>query len=210
MFVKRLLLFCGLVCLTVGASAAPVVQVETSMGTFKLQLDPDRAPVTVKNFLAYVEDGSYVGTVFHRVIPGFMIQGGGHLPDMTEVAEKDSIRNEADNGLKNTVGTIAMARMQEIDSAGRQFFINVEENDFLDHTEKSCTREDEAARVAAQEKGLNKPLTCKSFGYAVFGRVIEGMDVVHVIELVETESRGEYDDVPKTPVLIKAIKLVSE
>ena len=203
-------LFTVLVCLTSGVSAAPVVQVDTSAGSFKLQLDSDKAPETVKNFLGYVEDGSYVGTIFHRVIAGFMIQGGGHLPDMTEVAEKGTIRNEADNGLKNTVGTIAMARMQEIDSAGRQFFINVEQNDYLDHSEQSCTREDEKAWLEAQEKGLRKPLLCKSFGYAVFGRVVEGMDVVHTIELVETGRVGDYDDVPRSPVVITGMTRVSE
>ncbi|MCB1646415.1 MAG: peptidylprolyl isomerase [Pseudomonadales bacterium] len=186
----------------------PEVLIKTTMGDIVLELDQTRAPVTVGNFLSYVEDGSYVNTVFHRVIPGFMIQGGGHLADMTEVSERAEIRNEADNGLRNLTGTIAMARMDIIDSAGRQFFINVNDNAFLDHSPQSCSREDEAAEQAALERGLRKPRTCKSFGYAVFGRVIRGMDVVHKIEVVETGVNGSHMDVPVEPVTITAVELI--
>jgi len=184
-----------------------VVRMDTSLGQIRVQLDPLRAPLTVKNFLAYVEDDSYAGTVFHRVIPGFMIQGGGHLPDMTEVPESAPLHNEADNGLSNLIGTIAMARTNAIDSAGRQFFINVEDNDHLDHSSESCTREEMEEWQAAVDKGLMKPLQCRSFGYAVFGHVIEGMDILHQMELVETGENQGHEDVPLEPILIRSVKL---
>ena len=180
----------------------PRVRFATSLGDIIIELNPEKAPVTVDNFLGYVDDGSYEGTVFHRVIPGFMIQGGGHLPDLTEVPERNTIRNEADNGLSNRRGTIAMARMSEIDSAGRQFFINTVNNSRLDHQRGSCTREQEAAHQEALARGLRKPMTCKSFGYAVFGRVVEGMDVVDLIEVVDTHTVDQFDDVPETPIVI--------
>ena len=189
------------------AVGEPAVIVETTAGSFTVDLDAEKAPVTVANFLTYVDEGAYDGTIFHRVIPGFMIQGGGHKPDMTEVAEKQTILNEAANGLSNATGTIAMARTDEIDSAGRQFFINVADNSRLDHSPLSCTREQVAAVAAAREKGLAKPLTCKSYGYAVFGRVTAGMDVVHAIEAVATRTHISGNrDVPVEPVIIKSLR----
>lgn len=184
----------------------PVVRISTSLGNVLIELDEAAAPVTVANFLSYVDDGSYDETIFHRVIPGFMVQGGGYYLDLTEAPEREVIRNEADNGLKNVRGTIAMARTDDIDSAGRQFFINTVDNKRLDHHRKSCTREDEAAARAAAERGLRRPQSCKSFGYAVFGRVIEGMEVIDLIELVDTHTVDNFDDVPKTPVVIESIK----
>jgi cyclophilin family peptidyl-prolyl cis-trans isomerase len=182
------------------------VTIKTNLGDIVLELDATAAPVTVQNFLSYVDDGSYKDTIFHRVIAGFMIQGGGHAMDMSAVPDSGTILNEADNGLKNVRGSIAMARMNEIDSASRQFFINVADNKFLDHNAKSCTREDEKAIAEARQKGMFKPATCKSFGYAVFGKVVKGMDVVDLIELTETRSVGMYDDVPVTPVVVVAVE----
>lgn len=184
---------------------APQVVIDTSMGKITVELDPARAPVTVKNFLSYVDAGAYDGTIFHRVIPGFMIQGGGFTRDLQELPDGETIRNEADNGLKNVEGTIAMARLPDVDSASRQFFINVNDNVHLDHTSESCTREELQAFAAASEKGLYKPLACKGFGYAVFGHVVAGMDVVHAIEIVETHSDRGYDDLPVIPVVINSI-----
>ena len=139
-----------------------------------------------------------------------MIQGGGHYSDMSEAPEQGMIHNEADNGLRNDKGTVAMARMNLIDSAGRQFFINTKNNGFLDHSSKSCTREQETKNLELRAQGRYKPKTCKSFGYAVFGKVIEGMDVVDLIELSDTQSIGPYSDVPKNPVVIISLKRVSE
>jgi cyclophilin family peptidyl-prolyl cis-trans isomerase len=180
------------------------------MGDIVVALDETRAPVTAANFLSYVNDEAYDGTIFHRVIPGFMIQGGGHLPNMEEVASKAEIRNEADNGLKNLTGTIAMARTNFIDSASMQFFINVDDNAFLDHTEASCNREQEQAMIEAQARGLNKPVTCKTFGYAVFGEVVEGMEVVHDIEMVPTHMSMGRRDVPREPVIINSVRLLED
>jgi len=154
-----------------------VVILNTSLGDIKIELDAEKAPVTVANFLAYVDDGFYDGTVFHRVIPGFMIQGGGMTADMKQKQTKGPIQNEADNGLKNDRGTVAMARTAAKDSATAQFFINLKANDFLNHGGRD-------------------------FGYAVFGRVIDGMDVVDKIAAVPTSSRGMHQDVPAEPVLI--------
>jgi len=158
-------------------SAHPQVLLETSKGVITLELYPDKAPVTVENFLAYVDSGFYDGTVFHRVIPKFMIQGGGFTPDMRKKQTRPPIKNEAGNGLRNSRGTIAMARTQEIDSATSQFFINIADNTFLDH-------------------GV------RDFGYAVFGSVIAGMDVVDRIAGVRTGVLGRYQDVPLEPVVI--------
>lgn len=191
------------------AESDPRVVIRTSLGEIVLQLDPGRAPVTVANFLRYVDEKSYSNTIFHRVIPGFMVQGGGHYVDMTEAPEHEPIRNEADNGLKNVPGSVAMARMNEIDSAARQFFINVGNNAFLDNSSQSCTREQEAKSAELRAKGIFKPATCKGFGYAVFGRVIEGMDIVEQIELTDTRSVGPYDDVPVTPVIILSLDRVA-
>jgi cyclophilin family peptidyl-prolyl cis-trans isomerase len=160
----------------------PVVQLTTSMGVIEVELDPEKAPVTTKNFLTYVKEGHYDGLVFHRVIPDFMIQGGGFDQEMRESPTRHaSIRNEADNGLKNDRGTIAMARTNVVDSATAQFFINTANNDFLNH----------------------KNRTQQGFGYAVFGRVIRGMDVVDKISAVPTGTHGMYRDVPNTPVVIE-------
>jgi peptidyl-prolyl cis-trans isomerase B (cyclophilin B) len=164
----------------------PVLLMSTSMGDIKIELDPEKAPVTVKNFLDYVEAKHYDGTIFHRVIKGFMIQGGGFDKDMKQRPTKAPIKNEAGNGLKNVTGTIAMARTNVVDSATAQFFINVVDNAFLDH----------------------KNETPSGFGYAVFGKVVEGMDVVRKIEQVPTTSRMGNQDVPTEPVIIKSVSVV--
>jgi peptidyl-prolyl cis-trans isomerase A (cyclophilin A) len=162
----------------------PMVLMSTSMGDIKIELYEDKAPVTVKNFLGYVNDKFYDGTIFHRVIPNFMIQGGGFDQDMKQKATKAPIKNEAANGLKNDTGTIAMARTSDPDSATAQFFINVVNND-----------------------GLNRPQP-DGHGYAVFGKVVEGADVVHKIEHVQTTTKGMYQNVPAEPVVIKSVTLV--
>jgi len=167
------------------AEKNPVVLLATSMGNIRIELDAERAPITTKNFLAYVSDGHYDGLIFHRVIPGFMIQGGGMDAQMTEKKGKAPIKNEAANGLKNQIGTIAMARTNVVDSATSQFFINVKDNDFLNHRSPAPAE----------------------FGYAVFGQVIEGMDVVHGIEKVETGRKGYHEDVPLTAVMIQSVRL---
>jgi len=162
------------------------VQFETSMGTIVVELYEDKAPVTVENFLTYVKEGFYDGTIFHRVIEGFMIQGGGFTEDMSQKETHDQIKNEADNGLKNHIGTLAMARTQDIDSATGQFFINVNDNDFLNHKDDD------------------------HYGYAVFAKVVSGMDVVKKIESVETGLQGHFSDVPETPVFIKTAKVLEK
>lgn len=160
----------------------PVVLLETSMGNIKIELYPDKAPITVKNFLAYVNEGHYDGLVFHRVIRNFMVQGGGFTPDMKEKRPAHQpIKNEAGNGLRNDRGTVAMARTGVVDSATAQFFINVVNNDFLNH----------------------KNETPQGFGYAVFGKVIEGMDVVDKIRNVPTGNAKMFQDVPKEHVTIR-------
>ena len=162
---------------------------ETIFGTITLALDDEKAPVTVANFLEYVKSGHYVNTIFHRVIPSFMIQGGGFTPDMAQKPTTAPIKNEAANGLSNKRGTIAMARTSIVDSATCQFFINTVDNDFLDHTSD----------------------TPSGFGYCVFGKVVEGMDVVDKIEKVATSSCGMHDDVPTEPVIIiRAAEVASE
>jgi cyclophilin family peptidyl-prolyl cis-trans isomerase len=170
--------------LPAGAAAQakrPVVVIETSAGDITVELFPDRAPITVDNFLAYVKSGFYEGTIFHRVIRGFMIQGGGVTADLQRKPTRPPIKNEAANGLKNTRGTIAMARTSEVDSATSQFFINTVDNAFLDH------------------KGPDP----KDYGYAVFGRVIAGMEVVDRIE----QGKTGPGDVPVEPVLIKRVRI---
>jgi cyclophilin family peptidyl-prolyl cis-trans isomerase len=153
------------------------------MGDIKIELYPEQAPETVKNFLAYINDKFYDGTIFHRVIPNFMIQGGGFTPEMQQKQTKPPIKNEAENGLKNDIGTLAMARTNVVDSATAQFFINVKDNDFLNHSGP------------------------QNFGYAVFGKVIEGMDVVHKIEKVRTGGQGRFQDVPVESVVIQSIQV---
>lgn len=169
-----------------GAAKNPVVLMETSMGNVKIQLDPQKAPISVRNFLGYVRKGFYNGTVFHRVIPGFMIQGGGFTAELQEKPAGAPIRNEAGNGLKNDRGTIAMARTMIVDSATAQFFINVKDNDFLNHRDESM----------------------QGYGYAVFGKVIEGMAVVDKIAAVRTGFQKGMEDVPDTAVVIKAMKVL--
>lgn len=158
----------------------PMVLLETSEGDILLELFPDKAPKTVENFLKYVDEGFYNNTIFHRVIPGFMIQGGGMDVKMKEKPTHEPVENEADNGLKNERGTIAMARTMDPHSASAQFFINHADNDFLNF--RAPNRE--------------------GWGYAVFGKVIDGMDAVDKIAKVKTGSVGGYDDVPKELVLI--------
>jgi len=157
--------------------------IDTSFGTITLELDDEKAPETVRNFAAYAESGHYDNTIFHRVIDGFMIQGGGFTKDMNQKPTLDPIRNEAMNGLKNRRGTIAMARTMVVDSATSQFFINLVDNDFLD---------------------FQNP-TPQGFGYAVFGRVTDGMDVVDKIAKVATGNSGPHQNVPQEAVLIRKI-----
>ena len=165
------------------AEKNPVVLMTTSKGDIRIELDPEQAPITTKNFLDYVSERHYDGLIFHRVIPGFMIQGGGMDAQLKEKKGKAPIKNEAANGLKNDLGTIAMARTNVVDSATSQFFINVKNNDFLNH------------RSAAPAE----------YGYAVFGRVIGGMDVVQSIEKVKTARKGYHDDVPVEAVVIHSV-----
>jgi peptidyl-prolyl cis-trans isomerase B (cyclophilin B) len=162
------------------AGDATQVALETDKGKIVIELFPDKAPKTVQNFLDYVDAGHYNSTIFHRVIPNFMIQGGGMSAGMKEKPAKPPIKNEADNGLKNLRGTLAMARTQVPDSATAQFFINTVDNDFLDFKNK----------------------TVQGWGYAVFGKVVEGMDVVDAITKVKTTSRGGHQDVPVDTVMI--------
>ncbi len=159
----------------------PIVAIETSHGTITAELFADRAPGSVENFLAYVEAGHYADTVFHRVIPNFMIQGGGLSADLSPKPTRKPIRNEADNGLKNARGTLAMARTSEIHSATSQFFVNLADNAFLDHGSRD-------------------------FGYAVFGRVTAGMEVVDAIAGVKTGRRGAHADTPVEPVVIRSVR----
>jgi peptidyl-prolyl cis-trans isomerase B (cyclophilin B) len=163
-----------------------VVKLETSMGDIILELDEAKAPKTVANFLGYVSAGHYDGTIFHRVIDGFMIQGGGMTADMKEKSMGDPIENEADNGLKNDTYTVAMARTSDPHSATAQFFINVKKNDFLNHTGKDA----------------------RGWGYAVFGKVAKGHNVVNKIKAVATGRAGMHDDVPKEPVVIVKASVV--
>ena len=171
---------------TAGA-ATPQVELKTNMGTIVLELYPDRAPETVKNFEQYVKSGFYNGTVFHRVIPGFMIQGGGLNADMQDKREgqKAAIKNESDNGLKNETGTLAMARTSDPDSATAQWFINLKDNTFLD-------------RAEAQD----------GWGYTVFGKVVSGMDAVDAIAKVATGTKAGMSDVPRETVSITSAKQV--
>ncbi|HPS79309.1 MAG TPA: peptidylprolyl isomerase, partial [Thermoanaerobaculaceae bacterium] len=163
------------------------VKLETSKGVIVLELDPTKAPITVNNFLEYVRAGQFDGTVFHRVIPDFMIQGGGFTAELSQKPARDPIVNEAANGLKNLKGSIAMARTGEVNSATAQFFINLVDNAFLDHQNN----------------------TDQGFGYCVFGRVTEGMQVVEAIGAVPTGAAGPFGrDVPKTPVVIKKATVV--
>jgi len=162
----------------------PQVIIETTKGKMAVELYPDKAPKTVENFLGYVDTGFYDGTIFHRVIPGFMVQGGGLTPGLNEKMPLSPIKNEAGNGLLNTRGTVAMARTNVVDSATAQFFVNVADNPFLDHKDNSA----------------------QGYGYCVFGKVIEGMDVADQIVGVTRHSVGYYDDVPVEDVTIISVK----
>ena len=162
----------------------PTVRIETSMGNIVLELDAVNAPISTANFIAYANDGFYEDTIFHRVIDGFMVQGGGLTADMSDKSNKKApIKNEAANGLKNDRGTVAMARTNVVDSATSQFFINVGENSFLNHTAP----------------------TPQGFGYAVFGKVTDGMDVVEAIRQVKTGNKGMHQDVPVENITIQKV-----
>ncbi len=164
----------------------PKVRLSTSMGDIIVELDAENAPISTENFIAYVNDGFYDGTIFHRVIEDFMIQGGGMTPDMSQKKTKAPIKNEATNGLGNKRGTLAMARTQIVDSATAQFFINTVDNDFLDHQNTSVM----------------------GYGYAVFGKVVEGMETVDAIRKVATGNHGMHQDVPKESVVIEKATVV--
>ena len=165
------------------APGNPVVVVTTSMGEFTLELFKDKAPVSVENFLAYADAGFYEGTIFHRVKSGYVVQGGGYTPEMVEKATRPPIQNEATNGLKNSRGTLAMARTRALRSATAQWYVNVANNSALDH------------------RGYSPD----DFGYAVFGRVLSGMDVVDTIAKVPTGTTGDHEDVPTSPVVIQKV-----
>ena len=168
--------------------SATVVEMKTTYGAIKIELDNEKAPKTVENFLSYANAGFYDGTIFHRVIDNFMIQGGGFDGDMQQKETAAAIENEADNGLKNNRGTIAMARTMDPHSATAQFFINVKDNDFLNHSGKNM----------------------QGWGYAVFGRVIDGDDVLDKIRGVETGNRAGHQDVPKESIVIEAVSVIGD
>ena len=168
-----------------GALAAdPQVDLRTNLGTIRLELYPAKAPKTVENFLQYVKDGHYNGTVFHRVIPGFMVQGGGMIADMSQKPTRPPIPIESKNGLKNETGTLAMARTSDPNSATSQFFVNVNNNEFLNYPGQD------------------------GYGYTVFGKVVSGMDVVTKIVAVPTGNRGMHQNVPVKPVVIESMTVV--
>jgi len=173
--------------LTLAAQGNPGAIIRTSMGDIQLELYRDKAPASVENFIGYANSGFYDGTIFHRVIGHFMIQGGGFTPDMQKKTTGEAIENEAANGLSNKKGTVAMARTNHPHSATAQFFINVENNSSLDYTSGSNSR---------------------TWGYAVFGRVTSGMDVVEQIRYVETTSQPPFSDVPVEPVVIESVEII--
>jgi len=187
--VAGLMMLCVAVLLPVqilvAQSPNPVVVIETSMGDITIELNQDKAPKSVENFLQYAKSGFYADTIFHRIIQGFMIQGGGLTANMARKPTRDPIPNEANNGLKNERGTIAMARTSEINSATSQFFINTVNNAGLNHKGESPDQ----------------------YGYAVFGKVIQGMDVVDKIERVTTDTKGSYQNVPSRPIVIKSVRI---
>ena len=156
---------------------------QTTLGDFKIEFFEKEAPISVANFRQYVEDGFFDGSIFHRIVPGFVIQGGGFTEDMTQKKTKPAIKNEADNGLKNSRGTLSMARTNDVNSATSQFFVNLKDNDFLDHSRGN-------------------------FGYAVFARVTEGMDVIDKIAAVQTGRKKGFDDVPVDAVVMKSVRKV--
>lgn len=156
---------------------------ETTLGDFKIEFFEKEAPISVANFIEYVEEGFFDGSIFHRIVPGFVIQGGGFTEDMAQKKTKAAIKNEADNGLKNSRGTLSMARTNDVHSATSQFFVNLKDNDFLDHSRGN-------------------------FGYAVFARVTEGMDVIDKIAKVQTGRKRGFDDVPVDAVIMKSVRKV--
>ena len=162
-----------------------MITLHTNFGDIIIELDFDKAPKTAANFQQYCEEGFYRDTIFHRVIDGFMVQGGGMNIDMSEKETRENIENEADNGLKNNTGTLAMARTMEPHSASAQFFINLKDNDFLNHSGKNS----------------------QGWGYCVFGKVVEGMNVVEKIKAVKTGNSGHHQDVPKDPVIIEKVSV---
>ncbi len=181
---KLFTLAAGLLLSLSALAANPVVEMKTNQGVIVIELDAEKAPKTVANFLQYAKDGFYNGTVFHRVIDGFMIQGGGFEPGMKQKPTRAPIENEAKNGLKNSAGTIAMARTQDPHSASAQFFINLVDNRPLDYPSRD------------------------GWGYAVFGKVIQGFDVVQKIAKVRTGNAGFHQNVPSDPVIIESVRLV--
>ena len=160
-----------------------MIRFETTLGNFTIDFYEKEAPISVANFLAYIDEGFFDGTIFHRIVPGFVIQGGGFTEDLSQKRTKPAIKNEADNGLKNGRGTLSMARTNDINSATSQFFVNLKDNDFLDHTRGN-------------------------FGYAVFARVTEGLDVIDKIAAVETGRKRGMDDVPLEPVIMTSVRRV--
>lgn len=190
---KKIMMVFTVLCLSAGIACAegkknPVVEMDTSLGKIKIELFEKEAPISVKNFLDYANSGFYNDTIFHRVISGFMIQGGGLTSKLLpKVGEKPSIKNEAGNGLKNIRGTLSMARSGEPDSAAAQFFINVNDNTFLNHRDK----------------------TVSGYGYAVFGKVVEGMDVVDkIVNTPQERKNSVFQNVPKVPVIITSVKVL--
>jgi cyclophilin family peptidyl-prolyl cis-trans isomerase len=158
-----------------------MIRFETTLGDFTIELFEKEAPLSVANFLKYIDSGFFDGTIFHRIVPGFVIQGGGFTEDMTQKRTNPPVKNEADNGLKNSRGTLSMARTNDINSATSQFFVNLKDNDFLDHTRGN-------------------------FGYAVFAKVVDGMDIVDKIAAVETGRKRGFDDVPVEAVIMKSVR----
>jgi peptidyl-prolyl cis-trans isomerase A (cyclophilin A) len=161
-----------------------MIRFETTLGDFTIELLEKEAPESVANFVRYIDDGFFDGTIFHRIVPGFVIQGGGFTEDMSQKRTKPPVKNEADNGLKNSRDTLSMARTNDVNSATSQFFVNLKDNDFLDHSRGN-------------------------FGYAVFARVTQGMDVVDKIAAVETGRKRGFDDVPVEPVIMKSVRRVT-
>ena len=184
---KKLMMMAALAGLAAAVQAATKAELKTSLGTIELELDEAKAPITVKNFVDYAKAGFYEGTIFHRVIPGFMVQGGGFTKEMKQKETKTPIKNEAGNGLKNDKYTVAMARTMVVDSATAQFFINVADNAFLNHRSE----------------------TMSGFGYAVFGKVTKGQDVVDKIAAVKTTNVFPHKNVPETPVVIEKVTITA-
>jgi peptidyl-prolyl cis-trans isomerase A (cyclophilin A) len=210
-------LLAGLLLAAAGTQAqAQTVEIKTSMGTIVAELYPDKAPKTVANFLQYVKDKHYDGTIFHRVIPTFMVQGGGFAPDMKEKATRPPVQHEGRESLakggKNTVGTLAMARTNDPQSATAQFFINVKDNDFLNPTlippGDPVPKFEYGGRVYENVPRANLLNSPQLWGYTVFGKVIKGLDVVEKIKDVPTGTSGPFSDVPTTPVVITSITVL--